>query len=221
MTLNGSASSDPERQPLTYSWSFVSRPAGSTAPLTNPTAVNPTFVPVVAGQYVVGLVVGDGMLNSTNTANVTVTVSAAAPTPVAPAITTQPASQTRTVGQTATFSVTATGTAPLSYQWRKNGTAIAGATASSYTTPATTTADTGALFSVVVTNAVNSVTSSNATLTVSAPGSTSLDYSIVSFTATKEVRLRSRTPVRLRVAVKNVGRLLDHLLRPWLDRWTA
>ena len=50
-------------------------------------------------------------------------------------ITTQPASQTVTAGQTATFSVTATGTAPLSYQWKKNGAAISGATASSYTTP--------------------------------------------------------------------------------------
>ncbi len=61
------------------------------------------------------------------------------PAPVAPSITTQPASQTVTAGQTATFSVTATGTAPLSYQWQKNGAAISGATSSSYTTPAETT----------------------------------------------------------------------------------
>src|SRR5229473_2748645 len=40
---------------------------------------------------------------------------------VAPTITTQPASQTVTAGQTATFSVVAAGTAPLSYQWQKNG----------------------------------------------------------------------------------------------------
>ncbi|TLZ35285.1 MAG: immunoglobulin domain-containing protein, partial [Gammaproteobacteria bacterium] len=60
---------------------------------------------------------------------------------VAPTITTQPASQTVSTGQTATFRVTATGTAPLSYQWQKNGTAIGGATAASYTTPATTASD--------------------------------------------------------------------------------
>jgi hypothetical protein len=70
------------------------------------------------------------------------------------------------VGQTAKFRVAATGTAPLRCQWRKNGTDIPGATKSSYTTPPTTAADNGALFSVVVTNRVGSVTSDNATLTV-------------------------------------------------------
>ena len=48
-----------------------------------------------------------------------------------PQVTTQPSSQTITAGQTATFAVTATGTAPLSYQWSQNGTAISGATSSS------------------------------------------------------------------------------------------
>src|SRR4029077_12626901 len=93
------------------------------------------------------------------------TVSAA---PVAPSITAQPTSQTITAGQTATFSVTATGTAPLSYQWRKSGTPITGATSSSYTTPAETTADTGAQFTVAVSNTAGSVTSSAAILTVNA-----------------------------------------------------
>src|SRR5207244_4148451 len=65
-------------------------------------------------------------------------------TPVAPAITTQPASQMVVAGQTATFTVAATGTAPLSYQWQSNGTAIGAATADSYTTPATTASDDGA-----------------------------------------------------------------------------
>ncbi|MCX8004390.1 MAG: immunoglobulin domain-containing protein [Burkholderiaceae bacterium] len=93
----------------------------------------------------------------------TLTVQAA---PVPPSITAQPQSASVTEGQTATFTVTATGTAPLSYQWRRNGTAIAGATASTYTTPATTLADNGAQFTVVVSNAAGSVTSNPATLTV-------------------------------------------------------
>src|SRR5580704_8371330 len=54
----------------------------------------------------------------------------------APLITTQPTSQTVAVGQSASFVVVATGGAPLSYQWQKNGVNIAGATSSSYTTPA-------------------------------------------------------------------------------------
>ena len=88
--------------------------------------------------------------------------------PVAPAITMQPASQTVTAGQTATFSVTASGTAPLSYQWRKNSANISGATAANYTTPATTSADNNAKFDVIVTNSVSSATSTQATLTVNA-----------------------------------------------------
>jgi len=70
------------------------------------------------------------------------------------------------VGQTAKFNVMATGTPPLSYQWRKNGVNIDGATRSSYTTPPTTQEDNGSLFSVVVSNSAGSVTSNDATLTV-------------------------------------------------------
>jgi hypothetical protein len=99
----------------------------------------------------------------------TLTVSAAA---VAPAIVTQPASQSVTVGQTATFSVVATGTAPLTYQWLKNGTAITGATAGSYTTPAAASTDNGATFKVTITNSVSTITSTAATLTVTAATST-------------------------------------------------
>jgi hypothetical protein len=88
---------------------------------------------------------------------------------VAPSITAQPMRQEVTTGHTATFSVIATGTAPLSYQWLINGAAISGATSSTYSADGTT-AD-GTLFSVVVSNAFGSVTSSPALLSVStAPG---------------------------------------------------
>ena len=112
--------------------------------------------------------------NSTGTVtsnSATLTVNA-----VVPAIRTQPAAQTVTAGQTATFSVTATGTAPLTYQWRKNGTNISGATSSSYTTPAISSADNGAVFTVVVSNSTGTgtVTSNNATITV-----TNARYSLV------------------------------------------
>ena len=73
-----------------------------------------------------------------------------------------------TAPATATFSVVATGTAPLGYQWSKNGAAIGGATGSSYTTPPTVSGDNGSTFAVTVSNAAGSQTSSSATLTVSA-----------------------------------------------------
>jgi glucuronoarabinoxylan endo-1,4-beta-xylanase len=87
-------------------------------------------------------------------------------TSTAPSVTTQPASQSISPGQPATFKVVASGTAPISYQWQKNGTAISGATAAIYTTPATTSADNGETFRVVIRNSVGSVTSSSATLSI-------------------------------------------------------
>ena len=83
-----------------------------------------------------------------------------------PAITTQPVAQTVIAGQTASFSVQATGTAPLRYQWKKGGTNIDGAAASSYTTPATSLADSGTVYSVEVSNGVGTATSNDASLTV-------------------------------------------------------
>src|ERR1019366_9167387 len=70
--------------------------------------------------------------------------------------------------QTATFTVTATGNGTLTYQWKKNGTAIGGATSSTYTTPAAASSDSGAQFTVVVTDSSGNVTSNAATLTVNA-----------------------------------------------------
>src|ERR1700675_799007 len=68
---------------------------------------------------------------------------------LAPTILTQPSAQTVNAGQSAAFTAVANGTAPLSYQWHKNGSNISGATAPSYTSPATTTADNGSTFDVV------------------------------------------------------------------------
>lgn len=85
---------------------------------------------------------------------------------VPPQISVQPAGQSVTVGQTASFSVTATGTVPLLYQWNRNGAAITGATSPAYTTPATTSTDTGASFTVTVSNTAGNVTSQPAVLTV-------------------------------------------------------
>src|SRR5712672_4082662 len=108
---------------------------------------------------------------------ITAMVNSNPPPLVMPSITAQPANQTVTVGQTATFSVAATDTAPLAYQWNKNGAAISGAKSASYTTSATVSSDSGAQFSVVVNNAAGSATSSVATLTVN-NGSTAANCTI-------------------------------------------
>ena len=82
-----------------------------------------------------------------------------------PAITSHPAAETAVIGAQVTFSVTATGTAPLTYQWRRNGVDIAGATNSSYTVSSVEGSHGGA-YTVVVTNAAGSVTSDGAVLTI-------------------------------------------------------
>ena len=85
---------------------------------------------------------------------------------IPPQITTPPANVTVTAPAAANFSVVATGTAPLSYQWRRNGAPIAGATSASYVLNPTAGADSGASFDVVVTNVAGTITSASATLTV-------------------------------------------------------
>ena len=84
----------------------------------------------------------------------------------APQITTPPENVTVAVGQSATFTVSATGTAPLTFQWSRNGDVIPGATLSSYTLATTSATDSGASFAVQVSNSLGSVNSSSATLTV-------------------------------------------------------
>jgi glucose/arabinose dehydrogenase len=86
----------------------------------------------------------------------------------APVITTQPQSITISQGNTATFSVTATGNPAPTYQWRKNGTNISGATSATYSITNLQPSHAGT-YSVVVTNSAGSVTSNNATLTVTQP----------------------------------------------------
>jgi glucose/arabinose dehydrogenase len=83
-----------------------------------------------------------------------------------PSITSQPSNRTVAVGQSATFAVDVAGAAPLSYRWQRNGANIAGAISSSYTLASAQAPDNGARFRVVVTNALGTVTSNEAMLTV-------------------------------------------------------
>jgi hypothetical protein len=142
--------------PLAYQWRLA---ANNIPGATASTYTRNNAQPADAGSYSVVVTNIAGTLTS---ADALLTVN------VPPAITSQPTGQTVVAGQSASFSVTATGTAPLSYQWRLNGTPIAGATVSSYTRNNAQPADAGS-YSVVITNVASSVTSSDAVLTVNVP----------------------------------------------------
>jgi len=90
--------------------------------------------------------------------------------PQPPTVRQQPANQTVPVGEAAVFSVLASGTAPLSYYWRREGAPIPGATGSSYVRSNNQLADSGAHFSCLVSNAYGVMLSSNAVLTVVSSG---------------------------------------------------
>ncbi len=73
VTLDGSQSSDPDGDPLTYHWSLISQPQNSAAVLSDPNAVNPTFLADGAGTYIAQLIVNDGKDDSTaDTVNIAV-----------------------------------------------------------------------------------------------------------------------------------------------------
>jgi poly(3-hydroxybutyrate) depolymerase len=185
------ATGDP---PLTYQWQrngidiLGATSNWYTTPATAPADSAATFRAVVSNA--------SGRVTS---AAATLTVS---PAPADPKILTPPADQTVTTGQPVSLTVIATGTMPLGYQWQKNGIDIAGATAPSLSIPAAIGPDSGAPFTVVVSNRFGSISSAAATLTVkSAPGAPIIITNparvrvLANQTATFSVTAWSRTPM--------------------------
>jgi hypothetical protein len=127
--------------------------ASYTTPATTLSGTGATFTVVVSNN------IGS---QTSNTATLTVN-----PVLVPPSITTQPESATVQVGQNASFSVVGSGTAPLNYQWRKNGAGItANGTGSTFSISAVQNSDAGS-YDVIVNNVTNQpITSNVATLTV-------------------------------------------------------
>jgi hypothetical protein len=108
----------------------------------------------------VGLLVGSGLITSCGSGT-----SGGMQNQQPPTISKQPTDQSTRVGQTATFTVSASGTA-LNYQWSKNGTAISGANAASYTTANAVAGDNGAKFTATISNSAGHVVSNAASLAV-------------------------------------------------------
>jgi len=144
--------------PLSYQWY---KDGAQVINGTNPTLSLGTVSSGSAGSYTVKVTNSAGNITSSAA---TLTVNAAA---VAPSISTQPASLSVTSGQNASFSVSASGSATLSYQWYKDGSALTGATASSLSLSAVSSTNAGS-YTVKVSNSAGSATSSAATLSVTA-----------------------------------------------------
>lgn len=144
-------------RPLTYQWRFN---GFNLLNETNASLFMPNVQSASAGGYSVRVA---------NTNGSVISASASLAVNSGPAITAQPESAAVTAGDAVSFSVTATGSAPLTYRWRLNGTNVPGAIGATLLLPSAQIIDAGS-YTVVVTNSLGSVTSSIATLTVdSAP----------------------------------------------------
>lgn len=189
ITLNWAANAEPDLQGYTVFIGTVSGSYGPPISVGNVLTYQASSLQLGTTYYFALTAVdtgGNQSALSTNEANAT--------TDSSPIVTVPPNNQTVTEPETVNFHVEASGTAPLSYQWQRDGTDIAGATNQNYSLATTTvTADNGASFTVRVTNAVGSITSTPAVLTVNpsasypppiispAPGST-LESRTITFT---------------------------------------
>jgi hypothetical protein len=120
VTLDGTGSTDANRDPLTYNWVLTTKPSGSAAVLSSASSPKPLFVADVAGLYVASLKVNDGQVSSDNIAITTVTASVANSAPVALVS----ANQNVLAGAVVTLDGTGSTDAnrdPLTYNWVLSG----------------------------------------------------------------------------------------------------
>lgn len=159
VTFRGSAIGSPAP---TYQWQKDGAPLPGA---TSPTLTLPTTTLADAGRYTLTATNASG----TSTASATLTVRAA------PVITVAPASQAVFAGERVAFAVEVTGFPAPTYQWRRNGSVVTGATAATLTLGSALATDAGS-YTVTVTNALGTATSEPATLVV-----TTRDFSGVYF----------------------------------------
>jgi pectate lyase len=155
VAANGSA-------PLNYQWFFNTNTAVSGA---NNAALTVNNVQATnAGTY---HVVVNNLAGSVTSSLAVLTLNNS---PVAPAFVTQPASAIVLAGSTVGFSAAASGTAPIFYQWLKNGSAISAATNTALTLTNVQNSD-AASYSLRASNTVGVAVSSNATLAITVASS--------------------------------------------------
>ena len=147
-------------EPLIYQWYFntttpVPNANDSTLTLTN-------IQPSAAGSY---SVIVSNLAGVATSSNAVLTVNT---NPVAPVFTSEPASQVVLAGDAVSFSAAAAGTAPIGYQWNKDGVAIPDKTSSTLTLPNAQASDDGS-YTLTASNSVGSTTSDAALLTVTPP----------------------------------------------------
>jgi len=152
--------------PLRYSWRRGETPLFGA---TNSSLVLTGITTSLAGEY--SVVVSNG-LGSAISASATLTVL------VRPFITTQPIPQTAVAGTVALFTIEAGGTLPLTYQWRRNAASLPGQTDASLILTNAGSAQAGA-YSVVVSNAVGSITSAPVALIITPAPPTPVSLMII------------------------------------------
>jgi hypothetical protein len=115
VTLDGSASSDPDGDTLQFNWEITSQPVSSDVVLSDSNVATPSFTPVVAGTYIIELTVADESITS-QPDSVTISVAAANTQPIANA----GSDQTGVVGDSITLDGTASSDVDgdnLSFDW--------------------------------------------------------------------------------------------------------
>ncbi len=167
VTFSISATGSTFAGPITYQWFRRSSENGTRTSIGIARAPSYTISSVSAGDagFYEAEVYNDAGPTRSAPARLTVTSNNPQPAATPPTISTQPASTSVAAGNNASFTVTAAGSAPLSYQWRKDGTAIPSATTPTFTLSSVSASDAGA-YSVVISNSAGSITSTDARLTV-------------------------------------------------------
>ena len=203
VTLDGTASSDANRDTLTYRWALAAKPTSSAAALSSATSAKPTFTADLAGVYVASLIVNDGVLDSV-VSTTTITAAVANSAPVANA----GANQNVVTASVVTLSGTGSTDAnfdTLTYAWSfaSKPTSSTAALSSATASAPTFTADLAGTYVVnliVNDGKVNSSNVSAVTVTASAANSTP-----VANAGTNQTVTRTGSPAVITVTLSGTG----------------